>query len=102
MWIVVDIDLPKFNTIYIYGQMEVSNKLNEVTISANYIHIVGGRLIVGWENDPYPGNATIELRGSQQTPQYDVKSGPNMGSKVIGEWVVVCFLFFFYLGLVYV
>ncbi|XP_052830942.1 fibrocystin-L [Octopus bimaculoides] len=84
MWIVVDIDLPKFNTIYIYGQMEVSNKLSEVTISANYIHIVGGRLIVGWENDPYPGNATIELRGSQQTPQFDVKSGPNLGSKVIG------------------
>ncbi|XP_029647330.2 fibrocystin-L-like [Octopus sinensis] len=84
MWIVVDIDLPKFNTIFIYGQLEVSNKLSEVTISANYIHIVGGRLIVGWENDPYPGNATIELRGSQQTPQFDVKSGPNMGSKVIG------------------
>ena len=65
----------------------------EYEISADYIIIKGGRLIIGWPEDPFDGLASIVLRGNQSTPYY-IPSGdsPTVGSKVIGEYAGVCLL----------
>lgn len=84
MWVVADTSIPKLNALHLYGQLEISNDLPKITLSASYIYIRGGRLILGWENKPYPGEAIIELKGTKHAPSFPVNSGPNLGSSFIG------------------
>lgn len=84
MWVVADTSIPKLDALHVYGQLEISNDLPKITLSVSYIYIRGGRLILGWENKPYPGEAIIELKGTKHAPSFPVNSGPNLGSSFIG------------------
>lgn len=44
----------------------------------------GGRLIGGWEDNPFKGELQIVLRGNHSTPEWAFPEGPNQGSKVLG------------------
>ncbi|XP_053571903.1 fibrocystin-L [Bombina bombina] len=90
-WVVADIDIPSLEKLTIYGALELQNNTNSTTstfkktvLNATYISIQGGRLIGGWEDDPFLGELYIVLRGNHSTPEMPLPDGPNQGSKVLG------------------
>ncbi|XP_044514196.1 fibrocystin-L [Gracilinanus agilis] len=93
-WMVMDIDIPSLERLIILGVLEVEDKTNnistgrsiyrKVVLNATYISVQGGRLIGGWEDNPFKGELQIILRGSHSTPEWPLPNGPNQGSKVLG------------------
>ncbi|XP_069076732.1 fibrocystin-L-like isoform X2 [Pleurodeles waltl] len=89
-WVVADIDLPSLEKLTIYGVLELQNLTEPssgyktVVLTATYISIQGGRLIGGWENDPFQGELHIVLKGNHSTPESLLPDGPVEGSKVLG------------------
>uniref|UniRef100_A0A3P9PH58 PKHD1 like 1, tandem duplicate 2 n=1 Tax=Poecilia reticulata TaxID=8081 RepID=A0A3P9PH58_POERE len=45
--------------------------------------IQGGRLLAGWDGEPFQGRLEIRLRGNHHTPDWLLPGGPNQGSKVL-------------------
>ncbi|XP_038131411.1 PKHD1 like 1, tandem duplicate 1 isoform X2 [Cyprinodon tularosa] len=84
-WIVLDADTPSLNKLTIIGVLEVPDTLNRtVVIDAVYILVQAGRLLAGWEHEPFQGELQIRLRGNHNTPDWVLPNGPNQGSKVLG------------------
>ncbi|XP_069478234.1 fibrocystin-L [Ambystoma mexicanum] len=95
-WVVADVDLPPLEELLIYGVLELqslndtnaraanSSAYKTVVLSATYISIQGGRLIGGYEGNPFQGQLHIILKGSHTTPELPLPDGPNQGSKVLG------------------
>ncbi|KAG8429150.1 hypothetical protein GDO86_018188, partial [Hymenochirus boettgeri] len=93
---IADVDIPNLENLVIYGVLEMKNLTgsNSTTrsaliykttvLNATYISIQGGRLIAGYENDPFQGELEIILRGDHLTPEMPLPDGPNQGSKVLG------------------
>lgn len=54
-------------------------------IEADHIIIMGGRLIIGWPDDPFDGLATITLRGNHSSSYFFPGDGPTVGAKAIGK-----------------
>lgn len=85
--------------LYLYGVLEIDGDLNTTTgsykdfvLSAEYIYIVGGRLIAGWPDNPFKGNVDVILRGSHESPRLEVLGGPEVGAKAIGmTWFIYDF-----------
>ncbi|XP_057684607.1 fibrocystin-L-like [Corythoichthys intestinalis] len=98
MWIVLDGNTPALNKLIIMGVLEVPQPSNRsssrparaapqnhtVVINAVYIFIQGGRLLAGWEDEPYTGELHVILRGHHNTPDWPLTNGLNLGSKVLG------------------
>nr|XP_061786823.1 fibrocystin-L-like [Nerophis lumbriciformis] len=97
-WVVLDSDTPALNKLTVNGVLEIPEPSNSsssrparaapqnhtVVIDAVYISIQGGRLTVGWEDEPFTGELHIRLRGNHRTPDWLLPNGPNQGSKVLG------------------
>ncbi|XP_036732330.2 LOW QUALITY PROTEIN: fibrocystin-L [Manis pentadactyla] len=92
-WIVADTDIPPMERLIIWGVLELEDKHNvgaaespyrKVVLNATYISLQGGRLIGGWEDNPFKGELQIVLRGNHSTPEWALPEGPNQGSKVLG------------------
>ncbi|XP_032616164.1 fibrocystin-L [Hylobates moloch] len=92
-WIVADIDMPSMERLIIWGVLELEDKYNvaaaessyrEVVLNATYISLQGGRLIGGWEDNPFKGDLKIVLRGNHAAPDWALSEGPNQGAKVLG------------------
>ncbi|XP_004431348.1 PREDICTED: fibrocystin-L [Ceratotherium simum simum] len=92
-WIVADTDIPPMERLIIWGVLELEDKRNagaaessyrKVVLNATYIFLQGGRLIGGWEDNPFKGELQIVLRGNHSTPEWALPEGPNQGSKVLG------------------
>ncbi|TKC41541.1 hypothetical protein EI555_014575, partial [Monodon monoceros] len=92
-WIVADTDIPPMERLVIWGVLELEDKHNvgaaessyrKVVLNATYILLQGGRLIGGWEDNPFKGELQIVLRGNHSTPEWALPEGPNQGSKVLG------------------
>ncbi|XP_061122944.1 PKHD1 like 1, tandem duplicate 1 [Syngnathus typhle] len=97
-WVVLDSNTPPLNKLVIMGVLEVPQPSNTssnrparavtqnhtVVIDAVYIVIQGGRLLAGWEDEPFTGDLHIRLRGNHSTPDWPLPNGPNLGSKVLG------------------
>ncbi|XP_078617867.1 fibrocystin-L-like isoform X2 [Branchiostoma floridae x Branchiostoma japonicum] len=82
-WMVVDTALPIMHKLYIYGVLEFDDGPDkDFTLTATYIIVQGGRLIIGWEDNPYKGQAKIILQGNHLTPDMPFPS-VNAGSKVL-------------------
>ena len=81
-WMVADTTLPSLNKLIIYGTLELDNNLDFV-LNVSFIMIKGhaARLIVGWEDNPYPKNVLISFRGNWDTTDNPMPNGPNAGSK---------------------
>ena len=86
-WVLINSTINKLGTLLLEGVLELVDHPSAVhEISADYIIIMGGRLIIGWPEDPFDGLASIVLRGDQATPYYIPSGdGPTVGSKVIGK-----------------
>eukprot|EP00795_Rhopilema_esculentum_P009048 gene9048-16692_t len=84
-WIVVDIQTPRMDRLYIYGTLELENGRNH-NISANMIFISGlyGSLVVGWPDKPMVNNVIIRLLGNHQTKDLALNNGLNVGAKALG------------------
>ncbi|XP_045661731.1 fibrocystin-L isoform X1 [Ursus americanus] len=92
-WVVADIDIPPMASLVIWGVLELEDKhsvgaaessYRKVVLNATYISLQGGRLIGGWEDNPFKGELQIILRGNHSTPEWTLPEGPNQGSKVLG------------------
>uniref|UniRef100_W5M5C1 PKHD1 like 1 n=1 Tax=Lepisosteus oculatus TaxID=7918 RepID=W5M5C1_LEPOC len=98
IWMVLDIDIPSFNRITVYGVLELPDNITapsapaanttstfrKIILNATYISIQGGRLIAGWSDQPFRGELQIVLRGNHFTPDWPLPNGPNQGAKVLG------------------
>ena len=67
--------------IMVYGVLEFSNEVDTV-LGANRIVVVGGKLVVGWGDDPLKVKAHIKLTGSREDKEYTLNDGTTVGSKV--------------------
>ena len=83
------------NRLYIYGVLELDNSRSDSTgnpknfiLTATHILIVGGRLIIGHEDDPFQGLVDIILRGDHLTEELPLPGGPSMGAKALGEFLL--------------
>ncbi|XP_062574409.1 fibrocystin-L-like [Saccostrea cucullata] len=87
-WVVADTDLPAMGKLVLYGTLELddANGTRNFVLNCTYIIILGGRLIVGWPDKPFLGQALILLNGEHSTPSYPITSGPQVGSKAIGTF----------------
>ncbi|KAH3704517.1 hypothetical protein DPMN_079573 [Dreissena polymorpha] len=86
-WMVVEAPIAKLGTLLLEGVLEFNNDLDAVYhIEADYIVIRGGRLIIGWPDEPFLGQASITLRGNHDTPYFVPGEGPDLGSKAIGVY----------------
>uniref|UniRef100_A0A8C2XFR8 PKHD1 like 1, tandem duplicate 2 n=1 Tax=Cyclopterus lumpus TaxID=8103 RepID=A0A8C2XFR8_CYCLU len=97
-WVVLDGDTPPLNKLTVVGVLEIPDDMNSsssrparaapeystVVLDAVYISIQGGRLIAGWDDEPFRGQLLIKLRGNHRTPDWPLPEGPNQGSKVLG------------------
>ncbi|XP_058524528.1 fibrocystin-L isoform X1 [Ochotona princeps] len=93
MWIVADTEMPPMERLTVLGVLELEDKYpvrgaesahQKVVLNATYISVQGGRLIGGWEDNPFKGELHIVLRGNHSTPEWALPNGPNQGSKVLG------------------
>ncbi|KAJ8313315.1 hypothetical protein KUTeg_009101 [Tegillarca granosa] len=73
-WMVADELFPTMETLIIKGTLEVDadfdgdgNFLN-FELRVTYLIIHGGRLIVGWTDNPFPGTMSIILQGTEASP----------------------------------
>ena len=88
---VVDQSPVTMNKLEIYGVMELDNakdssgKYKNFAITASYIVIRGGRLIIGWPDKPFLGNVVITLQGTSKSEMYPQDGGTTIGSKAIGK-----------------
>ena len=83
-WMVVDVETPRLNRLYIYGTLELENGRNH-NLSANIIFISGlyGSLVVGWPDKPMVNNVIIRLLGNHATKDMPLNNGPNVGAKAL-------------------
>lgn len=85
-------NVPKLGTVTIEGGLEIDySTAYEYTFEANFIIIIGGRFVVGWQNNPMElGTANIILAGNKNSPIYTQLDGFEIGNKAIGK----CILFY--------
>nr|XP_026692211.1 fibrocystin-L-like isoform X4 [Ciona intestinalis] len=89
VWMVADIDFPDMTELWIEGTLELDGNqkadgtYKKFTLQATHI-IITGRLIIGWEDDKFVGEANIILKGDVNTPEYKPSAQINMGAKAIG------------------
>ncbi|XP_056153970.1 fibrocystin-L-like [Lampris incognitus] len=97
-WVILDSDTPPLNKLTVVGVLEIPDTTNDtstrrarsppeyrtVVLDATYISIQGGRVIAGWDDEPFRGALHIKLRGNHHTPDWPLPKGPNQGSKVLG------------------
>ncbi|KAM8840499.1 PKHD1 like 1, tandem duplicate 1 isoform 3-T3 [Spinachia spinachia] len=97
-WVVLDGDTPPLTKLTVIGVLEIPDNMGSwssrqaravpeystVVLDAVYISIQGGRLIAGWDDEPFKGQLHIKLRGNHRTRDWPLPNGPNQGSKVLG------------------
>ena len=67
--------------IFVYGVLEFSNE-KDTLLGANRIIVVGGKIVLGWKEDPLKFKATIKLTGNRDDDEYTMNDGTIVGSKV--------------------
>ncbi|XP_035665204.1 fibrocystin-L-like [Branchiostoma floridae] len=79
-------NLPRLGQLHIVTVLELWDSTQgytcDYTLEATHI-FVQGRLVVGWPDEPYLGNVVFSLRGDHTTPDLQLPSGPNVGSKAL-------------------
>ena len=70
----------------LHGVLEFVNSPEVVyKIEAETIIIKGGRLIIGWPQDPFVGRASIILHGSNSPSPFNPGTGASLEKKCIGK-----------------
>jgi len=86
-WMLVNMTtISKLGVLLLEGALEFYSMPGaDYTIEADFIVIRGGRLIIGWPEEPFIGQASIILRGNHSSPWFNAGVGPTLGAKAIGE-----------------
>ncbi|XP_076438592.1 LOW QUALITY PROTEIN: fibrocystin-L-like [Babylonia areolata] len=86
-WLIIDEPLPPLTSMVVVGGLSASaNASLDFTLEAEWV-VVYGRLSIGWQDEPFSGNARILLRGQRSSPDVPSLAGPhNLGSKVIAVY----------------
>ena len=86
-WVVINASINILGNLVLEGTLEFANNPGaDYELSAYNIIIMGGRLIIGWPDDPFLGMASLILRGNHSSPYFiPAGSGPTVGSKAIGK-----------------
>ena len=78
--------ISKLGVLLLEGVLEFYDHPGAVyEIEADHIIILGGRLIIGWSDNPFDGLASITLRGNHSTDYFIPGDGPTVGAKAIGK-----------------
>ncbi|XP_060567723.1 fibrocystin-L-like [Ruditapes philippinarum] len=85
-WVLVNFtNICKLNTLLLYGVLEFVNGHDAAyTIEAGLIIIKGGRLIIGWPDNPFIGHASIIMYGNDSLSAFNPKTGVLLRRKTIG------------------
>ena len=88
-WVVVNSSINRLGVLLLEGVLELADyPMADYEINADHIIIMGGRLIIGWPDDPFNGLARIVLRGNGSSPYYVANGdGPIIGGKAIGKQI---------------
>ncbi|XP_074660960.1 fibrocystin-L-like [Tubulanus polymorphus] len=87
-WVVLDVEnVPALGTLEIQGVLELEPRVPtgnstpmNLVLNCSIIFINNGRLMVGWETNPFMNRARIILRGNHKTPEFS----NFVGAKAIG------------------
>lgn len=82
-YMLADIQLPYLNQLFVYGTLEIEDRLGETMVLNASIVFVSGSLIVGWPDKPYLSNFLLSLRGDKYSEELVLRD-VNMGSKALG------------------
>ena len=87
--------IDRLGVLLLEGVLEFNDYyMAEYEINADHIIIMGGRLIIGWPDDPFDGLVNIVLRGNASSPYYVAGGdGPTIGAKAIGKSAVDFLIF---------
>ncbi|XP_046549966.1 LOW QUALITY PROTEIN: fibrocystin-L-like [Haliotis rubra] len=86
-WIVADEEsIPTLGTVVIIGALEFDNVATKTFNFRAKMIVVYGRLVIGWPDKPFLGQANIFLSGSHSSPPYPVEDGPPAGAKGIAVY----------------
>ncbi|XP_067676837.1 fibrocystin-L-like isoform X2 [Haliotis asinina] len=86
-WIVVDEETtPPLGTVIIIGALEFDNVATKTFNFRAKMIVVYGRLVIGWPDKPFLGQANIFLSGSHSSPSFPVEDGPPAGAKGIAVY----------------
>ena len=87
VYVVLDCKIPDLFILTLEGSLELDNGMDH-SVQMAMIFIKGGRLIVGWENDPILTNVQIVLTGQRtQGLQFTLPNGiDEFGGKGIGVY----------------
>ena len=80
--ILVDIPLPRLNTLRVCGKLEFIDDRDHVLEATRILIDGGGQLVAGSKNTPFQHQLLIILNGNRSSPQYH--QGPVLGAKVLG------------------
>jgi hypothetical protein len=78
--VLVDVSPPPLFLVMVLGRMVFDKTVPELAFDANYILVMGGKLEIGTEAEPYLNKLTITLHGERQT----AVEVPGLGAKVLG------------------
>ena len=67
--------------IFVYGVLEFSTEKDTI-LGANRIIVVGGKIVLGWKDEPLKVKALIRLTGNRDDKEYTMNDGTLVGSKV--------------------
>ncbi|XP_021369085.1 fibrocystin-L-like isoform X2 [Mizuhopecten yessoensis] len=89
VWMVADMAIPWFKTVVLYGTIEFDHgtaaPYRNIDLNATHVIILGGRLIIGWPDDPFLGDARVILRGNSSSAEYDgLTNAATVGAKAMG------------------
>ncbi|XP_048254422.1 fibrocystin-L-like isoform X3 [Haliotis rufescens] len=86
-WIVADEEaIPTLGTVVIIGALEFDNVATKTFNLRAKMIVVYGRLVIGWPDEPFLGQANIFLSGSHASKPYPVDDGPTAGAKAIAVY----------------
>ena len=84
-WVVLDTNPPKFKRLYVYGTLEVQDT-EDRRLEVEILLVMGGRLIVGEENNRFQHNFELYLHGNHYTTDQPMFNAPNLGAKALGVY----------------
>ena len=82
VWMILDVEPPKLNRLYIYGAIEVED-IEDRVMEVDIVFVQGGSFVVGSQETPFTNNFELRLTGHHRTPDQPMQDAPNCGAKAL-------------------
>ena len=85
VWMILDMEPPKLDRLYIYGAVEVEDTpdVGDLVMEVNIVFIQGGSFVVGSQDSPFKNSFELRLTGHHRTPDQPMQDAPNCGAKAL-------------------